>query len=110
MLSGANPALAHKGSDAYLDVQQVSDAAPATGTDPLAYNDYRFVLAVAIKDLDLLVPMDGNADGKVTWGEAKAAMPQVLALANEAVNIEPPLGSPAASSRSEERRVGKECA
>lgn len=78
----AGPAHAHKGSDAYLDVQQSA----ASGV-PAGLVEYRFSLAVAIKDLDLLVPLDADADGKVTWGEAKAAMPQVQALADEAANI-----------------------
>ena len=86
------PALAHKGSDAYLDVQQISEPAQPNGSDPLANADYRLTLAVAIKDLDLLLPMDANADGKVTWGEVRAAMPLVLALANDVARIEPPAG------------------
>ena len=91
---GAGLAQAHKGSDAYLDVQEVSDTASgvsAAASDP-AQRHFRFGLSVAIKDLDLLVPVDANADGKVTWGEVKSAMPLVLALANEAVNLEPPPG------------------
>lgn len=71
-----SPALAHKGSDAYLDVQQA-----ATG-------ELNFTYSVAIKDLDLLLPVDANADGKVTWGELKAAMPSILSLLNTAANIE----------------------
>jgi len=47
---------------------------------------FRLVLAVAIKDLDQLLPIDSNADGKVTWGEVKTAMPQVQALLNAAAN------------------------
>lgn len=92
---GAGSALAHKGSDAYLDVQQVSAVAPATGSADPAQRDYRFVLAVAIKDLDQVLPMDANADGKVTWGEVKAATPLVLALLNQTANIEAAAGSPA---------------
>ncbi|MGH8829896.1 MAG: HupE/UreJ family protein [Polaromonas sp.] len=84
-------ALAHKGSDAYLDVQEtpqrVKDAASsapdaAAEKDASQHRGFRFVLAVAIKDLDVLVPMDANADGKVTWGEVKAAMPEALLLLN----------------------------
>lgn len=71
-------ALAHKGSDAYLDVQQVNGVAP----------DYRFTLSVAIKDLDQVLPLDADADGKVTWGEVKTATPQVLALLNQSANTE----------------------
>ena len=91
--TGAGTVLAHKGSDAYLDVQQVSDAAP----DP-TQRDYRFALAVAIKDLDQILPLDANADGKVTWGEVKVATPSVLALLNEAANTEPLAGLPAAAA------------
>ena len=85
---GAGPALAHKGSDAYLDVQQLGAGARATGAVDPAQRDYRFVLAVAIKDLDQVLPLDANADGRVTWGEVKAATPQVLALLNETARIE----------------------
>lgn len=78
-------ALAHKGSDAYLDVQQVNGVAPI----------YRFILSVAIKDLDQALPLDANADGQVTWGEAKNVMPQVLALMNDSANTEPVAGQQA---------------
>ena len=61
------PAWAHKGSDAYLDVRQV-DAA------------LNLRLSVALKDLDLLLPLDANADGQLTWAEIQAATPAVLAL------------------------------
>lgn len=93
-----SPAWAHKGSDAYLDVQQV-DQALATSTAAMpALRSYHFVLAVAIKDLDLVLPLDADADGQVTWGEVKTALPSVTALANETVkldesNIAPPAGA-----------------
>jgi hypothetical protein len=89
-LGCAGAALAHKGSDAFLDVQDTGiaapGAAPATPTAPQERN-LRFELSVAIKDLDLLVPMDANSDGGVTWGEAKAATPEVVALVNQAANL-----------------------
>jgi hydrogenase/urease accessory protein HupE len=97
------PACAHKGSDAYLDVRELVSAAPNAAM--AAEKDYRFSLAIAIKDLDLLVPIDTNADGKVTWGEIRTAMPLVQALANETANLETrppaqphPVGQPAASA------------
>ena len=80
------PALAHKGSDAYLDVQQ-----PAPG------GDVTLSLAVAIRDLDLVVPIDANADARVTWGEARAATPGVLALLNQTATFDMPPGAPAAA-------------
>ena len=101
----AGLANAHKGSDAYLDVQEVSDASArvaASATAPAsrpggapAQRSFRLSLSVAIKDLDLLVPVDANADGKVTWGEVKAATPWLLALVDESVNLEPPPGQQA---------------
>ncbi|MEO8859046.1 MAG: hypothetical protein ABI343_18830, partial [Burkholderiaceae bacterium] len=86
----AGSALAHKGSDAYLDVQEADAPVSPTSVATPSARKLHFTLAVAIKDLDLLLPMDANADGKVTWGEARAAMPAVLALANEAANLEAP--------------------
>ncbi|WP_372658458.1 HupE/UreJ family protein [Hydrogenophaga sp.] len=81
-------AQAHKGSDAYLDIRQ-TDAGPGAAVDPAASIQTRFLLAVAIKDLDLLVPIDANADANVTWGEVKAAMPQVLALLDRSATTAP---------------------
>lgn len=72
----ASLALAHKGSDAYLDVQETAPSA------------YRFKLSVAIKDLDLILPLDGNADGQVTWGELKAAMPAAIEVINQSANLQ----------------------
>jgi hypothetical protein len=78
-LCGVGPTYAHKGSDAYLDVQE---AAGANGNRAL-----RFDLSVAVKDLDLAIAVDANADGKVTWGEVKAATPALLALMNQTAQL-----------------------
>lgn len=59
-------AWAHKGSDAYL---QINDQPKVS----LTY-------AVAIKDLELVLSIDTNGDGKVTWGEIKAALPAISAF------------------------------
>ena len=87
--------MAHKGSDAYLDVQEVAQAAQsdATAATQAVQREYRFALSVAIKDLDLIIPMDANADGKVTWGEIKAATPAVLTALNQAANVAAPTGT-----------------
>lgn len=71
------PVWAHKGSDAYLDIRQ---------TDTVL--DLR--LSVAIKDLDLLLPVDANADGTVTWAEVQAATPAVLDLLQTHMGLEAP--------------------
>ena len=101
----ASPAQAHKGSDAYLDVQQMAAPAPppaagtATGTPTggQAPGDLRLVLAVALRDLDLLVPIDANADARITWGEIKTATPQLLALFNATTGLAPDTGQAAQS-------------
>jgi hypothetical protein len=58
-------ALAHKGSDAYL----------AVATLPQGGAGLR--LSIALKDLDVVLPVDSNQDGQVTWGEVRAAAPAV---------------------------------
>ena len=83
LLTAAAPVWAHKGSDAYLEVRET---APASAQ---AYRELQWVLAIAIKDLDQLVPIDANADGKVTWGEIKAAMPLVQTLLNSTATTGP---------------------
>ncbi|MDB5851150.1 MAG: hypothetical protein JWP29_4902 [Rhodoferax sp.] len=87
LLLVAASAWAHKGSDAYLDVRDTATAGAATGSKP-APGTLRFTYAVAIKDLDQALPLDANADGKVTWGEMKAAMPAVLQLLQAASGLE----------------------
>ena len=100
------PALAHKGSDAYLEVQQQQQDQPAgQGDNRDAGNagiagiaektrNFRFVLAVALRDLDLVVPLDANADARITWGEVKAATPQVVALFNQRAALDVSAGTP----------------
>ncbi len=69
------PAWAHKGSDAYLDVRQQGQS-------------LTLQLSVALKDLDLLIPVDANADGLVTWAEVQAATPAALALLQSHTGLE----------------------
>lgn len=90
-----SPALAHKGSDGYLDVRDI-EPPTQTATRPGGsggvgekFQWTQFMLSVAIKDLDLVAPLDANADGRVTWGELKAAQPEVLALLNAQANLQP---------------------
>ncbi|MEO5607848.1 MAG: HupE/UreJ family protein [Polaromonas sp.] len=85
------PALAHKGSDAYLDVQQQEQAGSQDASgDVEKTRDFRFLLAVAIRDLDMVVPLDANADASITWGEVKAATPQVLVLLDQVAQLDVP--------------------
>ena len=94
MLAGTHMALAHKGSDAYLDVRQTPDGlAPSAGTasgadrQDASAQDFRFVLSVALRDLDQAVAVDANGDARITWGELKHATPQLLALLDQTVRL-----------------------
>ncbi len=91
---GLSPAWAHKGSDAYLDVQEVTLAPSQSEAAKPSLRDYRLKLAVALKDLDLILPLDANADGQVTWGEIRAVTPLALASFDEAARLEVPSGPP----------------
>lgn len=51
-------ALAHKPSDSYLQLDIRSDSAEVAGR-----------WDIALRDLNLLIPLDDNRDGAITWGE-----------------------------------------
>lgn len=58
------PALAHKGSDAYLQLK-LDEAAAGLRVD------------VALRDLDPVLDIDADGNGQLTWGEVKAAHPSI---------------------------------
>lgn len=60
----AAPALAHKGSDAYLQLKL--DAAAST-----------LRVDLALRDLDAVLDIDADADGQLTWGEIRTAWPGI---------------------------------
>jgi len=64
----ALPAWAHKPSDAH--VRLAVDGPTVTGE-----------LAVAIRDLDAALTLDGDGDGAITWRELDAAAPRIEAYA-----------------------------
>ena len=61
-------AQAHKASDAYLQID-VGDRQLALRWD------------IALRDLDVALGLDANDDGRLTWGEVKAAWPRIQAYA-----------------------------
>ena len=67
-LGAVAPASAHKSSDSYLQIQ----AGPA-GVD--ARWD------IALRDLDVAIDLDADADGRLTWGEVRSAWPRIEAYA-----------------------------
>jgi hypothetical protein len=59
-------AMAHKASDSYLKIR---------GGEP----ELRFEWHISIKDLELLIGVDSNRDGDVTWGELKGKQNEIAA-------------------------------
>ena len=71
----AATAQAHKSSDAYLQL----DTRP--GALALRWD-------IALRDLDVALDLDADADGRLTWGEIKAAWPRIEAYATERLSID----------------------
>ena len=67
------PALAHKASDAYLQL------ARGEGTDGGDVLDVR--LDIALRDLDAVLELDRDADRKLTWGEVRTRLDEIQAYA-----------------------------
>jgi hypothetical protein len=65
LLGLALPAQAHKASDAYLRLSAADGGGTSLRVD------------VALRDLDVAIDLDGDADGQLTWGEVKAAWPAI---------------------------------
>ncbi|MEO7941282.1 MAG: HupE/UreJ family protein [Burkholderiaceae bacterium] len=91
LLLGCGVAQAHKGSDAYLDVRElpVQPAAEQKSSQPAdGLHGYRFGMAVALRDLDQVVAVDADGDGRITWGEVHAASPSMVQAVQQAVQLE----------------------
>ena len=69
------PAYAHKSSDAYLFLD-------GDGTVTTLRAD------VALRDLDVALQIDGDGDGRLTWGEVKAARPAIEAFLQTGVGLQ----------------------
>lgn len=65
----------HKASDSYLQIDS-SDAGLTVRWD------------IALRDLDVALDLDANEDGRLTWGEVKAAWPRLEAYALARLSIE----------------------
>jgi hypothetical protein len=89
LLLGAGVSSAHKASDSYLQIT----ATP--GRLEVRWD-------IALRDLDVALDLDSDADGKLTWGEVRTAWPRIEAYAMQRLAIE---GCPlAATGRGLERR------
>ena len=67
LLALAAPARAHQASDAYLRASTAADGRFALQID------------VALRDLDLVLDLDGNGDGKLSWGEVRRREAEIAA-------------------------------
>ena len=74
LLVVAGNAVAHKSSDSYLQL----NAAPGK-------LDVRW--DIALRDLDVALDLDSDADGQLTWGEVRAAWPRIEAYAVQHLSI-----------------------
>jgi len=75
LAASAGVAQAHKSSDSYLQL----DARP--GALALRWD-------IALRDLDVALDLDADADGKLTWGEIRTAWPRIEAYATAHLAIE----------------------
>lgn len=66
---------AHKASDSYLQLDVVPSGLEVRWD-------------IALRDLDVALDLDSNADGKLTWGEVRAAWPRIEAYAMPRLSIE----------------------
>ena len=80
LLLATGPAAAHKPSDAYLRLALGPGAAPHGSLD------------VALRDLELVVGLDGNGDGAITWGELKARHAAIAAYVQSRLVLDTPGG------------------
>jgi len=74
-LGATGLAVAHKSSDAYLQIS----AAP--GQLALRWD-------IALRDLDVALDLDADTDGKLTWGEVRSAWPRIEAYASAHLGID----------------------
>jgi hypothetical protein len=80
VLLATGPAAAHKPSDAYLRLAIDPGATPHGSLD------------VALRDLDLVVGLDGNGDGAITWGELRARHRAIAAYVQSRLVLDTPGG------------------
>lgn len=76
MLLFETSAQAHTASSSFMGVQQ-RDA-----------NQFALAIDVAVRDLDMLLGLDGNADGRIIWGELRAAEQRMAAAVQARLSVQ----------------------
>lgn len=74
MLCAGASALAHKASDAYLQLAEQPDGLSLR-------------VDVALRDIDVLLDLDRDGDARLTWGEVRAAWPAIDAQVLAGVQV-----------------------
>jgi hypothetical protein len=74
LLFAVTPALAHKGSDAYWTLRADGPRVSAR-------------LDVALRDLDLVLPLDADGDGAVAWGELRGQRDAVCSTVTAGLSL-----------------------
>jgi hypothetical protein len=74
MLAGSNAVHAHSASDAYLDLVIDSTQASKTFVAHVQWD-------IALRDLDFVLKLDENGDGRVTWGEVRSRQSEIARYA-----------------------------
>jgi HupE / UreJ protein len=75
LLALATIAQAHKASDSYLQLTAAADRLEVRWD-------------IALRDLDVALDLDSDGDGKLTWGEVRAAWPRIEAYALQRLSID----------------------
>ncbi len=84
-------ALAHKASDAYLQLRVDRDGTAKLRAD------------IALRDLDLVLDLDADADGRLTWGEVRRQWPAIEQYVDRHLDV--PDCRWSGASRALERRI-----
>lgn len=74
-LLAAWPAAAHQASDAYLQIRTLPAGLSVR-------------LDLALRDIDLALDVDTDADARLTWGEIQAAWPRIEAYALQGLQVD----------------------
>lgn len=92
----AAPAFAHSASTSYLTIEPPTDRETA------------FSLRVALRDVDALLDLDANRDGRLTWGEVEDREHDIQQLARGAVTLSTAAGGdcPAVFESPRWQRIG----
>lgn len=77
-LTALQPLSAHQASDAYLRAT------------PAADGHWELEIDVALRDLDVMLELDQDADGQLSWGEVRTREAEITAVVQAGLMLQPP--------------------